>query len=68
MPKRVTWIRWKDVCQSVRMAGHMKDFSQSECRRLRKRLDDGVAAGLVQHKKEGSKSYWALVDMTESSN
>ena len=60
-PKRVNWIRWKDVCQSLRMAGHMKDFSQSECRRVAKQLRDGVAGGTVQHKKEGGKSYWALV-------
>ena len=40
--------------------GHLQDFSQGECRRVRKKLDDGVTAGVVQHKKEGGKSYWAL--------
>jgi len=63
-PTRINWIRWKDVCQSLRMAGHMQDFSQGECRRVRKKLDDGVTAGMVQHKKEGSKSYWALTGPT----
>lgn len=61
MPKQVNWIRWKDVCQSLRMAGYMKDFSRGECRRVAKVLRDGIAAGTVQHKKEGAKSYWALI-------
>jgi hypothetical protein len=30
MPKKINWIRWKDVCQSLRMAGYMKDFSRGE--------------------------------------
>jgi hypothetical protein len=59
-PRRINWIRWKDVCQSLRMAGHMQDFSQRECRRVAKLLRDGVTAGTVQHKREGSRSYWAL--------
>ncbi len=58
--KVINWIRWKDVCQSLRMAGHMDDFSQRECWRVAKLLRDGVASGRVLHKKEGGKSYWAL--------
>ena len=57
---KINWIRWKDVCQSLLMAGAMKDFSRSECRRVATLLRDGVAAGTVLHKKEGSKSYWAI--------
>lgn len=60
MPKEINWIRWKDVCQSLRMAGHMQDFSNRECRLVAKTLRDGVVAGKVLHKKEGGKSYWAL--------
>lgn len=63
-PRRINWIRWKDVCQSLRMAGHMQDFSQAECRLVRKKLQDGVFTGTVQHKKDGSKSYWALTGPT----
>jgi hypothetical protein len=42
------------------MAGAMKDFSRSECRRVATLLRNGVAAGTVLHQKEGSKSYWAI--------
>ena len=59
-PRKVNWICWKDVCQSLRMAGHMQDFSRGECRRVAKLLRQRVAAGTVQHKKDGSKSLWAL--------
>ena len=58
--KKINWIRWKDVCQSLRMVGQMNDFSNGECRRVAKLLRDGVAAGTILHKKEGQKSYWAL--------
>ena len=57
---KINWVRWKDVCQSLLMAGAMKDFSRSECRRVATLLRNGVAAGTVLHKKEGSKSYWAI--------
>ena len=55
-PAKINWIRWKDACQSLLMAGAMKDFSRSDVGAsvmlLRKM---GLLDGTVLHKKEGSK-------------
>ena len=46
-------IRWKDICRSLYMTGLMKDFSKSECFRVRKLLEAQMGKGTVEQISRG---------------
>ena len=41
-------VQWSDICHALYMAGHMKDFSKSECLRVSKLLERGGRANRVR--------------------
>ena len=47
-PNRGHVVKWVDICRSLRMLGHMKDYSKGECLRINKLLNVQIAAGRVE--------------------
>jgi hypothetical protein len=52
-------VRWAEICRSLHIMGHMKDFSKGECWRIAKELKKRVAAGEARKIKRG---LYAVVD------
>lgn len=47
-------VRWAEICRSLRIMGHMKDFSKSECLRVATELRKRVEAGDARKIKRGT--------------
>ena len=53
-------LAWSHMCQTLRLFGHMKDFSKSECLRVAKLLQSKVKNGNVTRVNRGRyKANWS---------
>jgi len=53
------WVRWNTICQAHMISGVDKHL-EHDGRPLNNLLKRREKEGLVQHKKEGGKSYWRV--------
>ena len=46
-------IHWADMCRTLRIFGHMEDYSKGECYRIHGLLKQAIADGRVERVKRG---------------
>jgi hypothetical protein len=56
-------VRWVDICRTLRMFGHMHDYSKSECFRVNAELKKLIKKGQVEQ--VGRRRYRRIIKKGE---